>query len=292
MDQTMTLNFCTLCDSNYLLKGLALKYSLDNTIKAYDYVLHWLCLDDETYRKLDLLNDPKIVLYKLSDFEEQDEELRKAKSNPPSKYGSQRDNYIWSLTPYFVNFLLKNIIPDREFLTYCDSDIYFYKSPSIILSTIGDKSIGIHTHRFGPNRKKLDVGWYNVGVTVFRKDKPGLEASKLWKRWTMDTSNPFYLEYGTCGDQKYLEVLYQQFPSETCVFDEEGPVSHLAPWCTHLDHNKPVVFFHFSHFTFDLQTDTWRDSVRGEWNPSRVSHIKQSYEQYFKTIKFVNKLIQ
>lgn len=289
----MTINVATLCDHNYLAKGLAMRQSLIDL--NVDYKIFWLCLDFQTKEKLQKLNDKCIVLFSLQALEEQDEQLRKAQHNPPSKYGSQRDNYIWSLTPYFINHILTHdFIARNEHIMYIDSDIYFYRSPEVILKAIGERSIGIHTHRFSESarkrRKNIDeVGWYNVGVTVFRKDEEGLRISKLWKQWCLDTTNKYYEEFGSCGDQGYLcAFALETDQSNICVFDEEGDISHLAPWCCELDPIKPVVFFHFSHFTFDINKGSWSDSTRGEWKPTRHSHIKPYYEQYFETIKKVS----
>lgn len=285
------INIATLCDKNYLLKGLALRQSLIEL--NVDFKIFWLCLDFETKEKLIKLNDSRLMLFSLDALEEQDEQLRKAKENPPSRYGSQRDNYIWALTPYFVNLILeRNFIRRNEYLMYVDSDIYFYHSPQVILDTIAGKSIGIHTHRFGPTRKKLDVGWYNVGVTVFKKDEVGMRMAEQWKSWLLDTTNPYYQEYGTCGDQKYLE-LFRPLAGKinVCVFDERTNISHRAPWCCDED-NKLVVFFHFSHFNYSTDLSLWSDSIHGEWKPAQHKHIRPYYEKYFEVIKQVSKLIQ
>lgn len=286
------MNVCTLTDSSYLAKGLTMRQSLIDL--GVEHTVYWLCLDDETYNRIFTLDN--VEAYKLSNLEKIDSTLQKLKSNPATRYGGQRENYIWSLAPYFINFLLKNEIEPGEFITYIDSDIFFYNSPQIILDTIGERSVGIHTHRFGLNRKKLDVGWYNVGVIVFKNDRAGRLISELWKHWMVDASNPYYDEYGTCGDQKYLELFVEMFPKQVCVFDEEGPISHLAPWCTHLE-DKPVIFFHFSHFVYSLEKNSWNDNVREwrgewpEWKPSRHSHIRPYYELYFDKIKEAHKLI-
>lgn len=279
------INFCTVCDNNYILKGLAMRQSLIETIGS-DFTLHWLCIDEDIYTSLSKKSITNVILYKLKDFEQTDSELQQAKKNPPSKYGTQYENYCWTLTPYFVNYILRNHIENGDKLVYVDSDIYFYKSPQIILDVVGDNSIGLHTHRFpSRNRKNSNlVGWYNIGVVVFKKDKVGESASNLWKEWLLNIQNPYYEEYGTCGDQKYAELFEVLFPHNTCIFDQHSSISHLAPWCPGLD-NKPIVFFHFSHFTFDLQKDIWSDSIEREWKPTRYEHIVPYYDSYYNTIK-------
>lgn len=280
----------TLCDKNYILKGLAMRQSLIDL--NVDYFIYWLCLDDETHDALMKLKDYKIGIVKLSHLEARDPLLQAAQNNPPSKYGTQRDNYIWSLAPYFVNHILEKFILDGQFLMYVDSDIFFYHSPQVILDVIGDKrTIGIHTHRFTPTRRKLDTGIYNVGVVVFKKDDDGIRASKSWKEWVMHCDNPYYEEYGTCGDQKYLELFPILFDESVCVFDQDERISHRAPWCCDED-GKPVIFFHFSHFVHDVDKGSWSDSLHGEWKPARQEHIRPYYKAYFEVIKKVATFIK
>lgn len=293
-----TINFCTLCDKNYLHKALALYSSLKSTVKK-PFRLFWLCIDNETFTILSKLKIENVIPIELSLLEKVDIDLQKSKDNPPSKYGSQRDNYIWSLTPYFINYLLderRKYIPEGEKLTYVDSDILFYQSPEVILDIIGNRPIGIHTHRFGRRIKSKEspAGWYNVGVVVLTNNPVGMHVSNLWKYWTMNQTHEYYERYGTCGDQKYLELFEHVAGGDNvCVFDEDEHtrISHRAPWCIEED-NLPVVFYHFSHFTFDLQKNTWSDSLRGEWKPADNAHIRPFYEGYFEEIKKSEALIQ
>jgi hypothetical protein len=285
------MHFCTTSDSNYLLKGLSLYQSIKDT-HGEIFELFWLCIDDDCFNTLTRINLQGVRPISLSVLEAMDPALNQAKKNPPTKYGSQRDNYIWSLTPYFINHILEGYIKSDEYLMYCDSDICFYHDPEIINNAVLPKSIGIHTHRFGPKRTKLDVGWYNVGVTVFRKDVAGRLASRQWRQWSLDGENgDYYEEYGTCGDQKFLELFPQLFTQDVCVFDDDVRISHRAPWCCDED-GKPVIFYHFSHFVHDIDKGTWRDSLNGEWRPSKHSHIKPYYDNYFELIKKVSTFIK
>lgn len=315
------MNFCTLCDKNYLNKGLAMLQSLTAQLNS-SFVLHWLCVDKETYDTLKRLQDDYrpvtnnirycVKLYLLSDFEKRDPELLKAKSNPPRNYGTEHANYCWCLTTYFTNYILRNKITAGDMLYYVDSDIFFYHSPQIIESCIGKKSVGIHTHRFGGiYDDKNEVGWYNVGVVGFRNDSIGVEVSNSWKRWMLTMDHLFYQEYGTCGDQKYLNLFLKLWGGDNVsVFDEVigltgSRCGHLAPWnCDGLSHpgnyiiinkhghHEPVVFFHFSHFTVDATGNEWSDSINGEWNPTKNnSYIEAYYKEYFQVIQHVNDIL-
>lgn len=291
-------HFCTLCDKSYLLKGLAMYQSLKDCMTE-EFRLHWLCMDDETYDQLNsLVNSPiygrnffGIRTYKLKDLEEQNSELAIAKSNPLTKFGDAHANYCWSLTPWFVNYV-HNKASYNEPTLYIDADIFFYKSPQIIYDTVKNKSVGIHTHRFTPPFKETEVGWYNVGVVYFGISDTAYKMTETWKNWVIHIDNPYYEKYGQTGDQKFLELFPRLYRDETCVFDEYTKITHLAPWCTDIEHSKELVFFHFSHFNYDLMADTWKDSHHGEWNPAQIDHIRPHYENYFNKIKEMSKIIQ
>ena len=294
------LSLCTVCDKEYLLKGLAMHHSLCETIEG-KWKLYWLCIDDDIYTELLRLNPKNVVPVRLADLEKRDHALRRAKNNPASKYGTQYSQYCWTLTPYFINYLLKKYIAKGEKIIYADSDIYFYRSPQAISDMTGRHSVGIHSHYpFGGTRTETDNGWYNVGVLVITKNLAGIQISDHWKRWLMNPDNEYYATYGTCGDQKYLELFEKIWGRDhVCVFDEEGGISHLAPWNSdnqqHPEHKfimhngkaQSVAFFHFSHFRHDAANDQWHDSLHGEWNPSKDVNIRRYYEEYFNVIKKV-----
>lgn len=281
------LNICTHCDINYLPKFLALYKSLCDT--GGEFELLFLCDDDETFDRMKEYDLDYVVFYRLSDYESHSEDLQRAKNNPKCHYGSQRDNYLWSITPWWVNECL-NSLKKGDQLIYCDTDIYFYKSPQVILGTIGERSVGIHTHRFTKPFQDLKTGWYNVGVVVIRNNEHGRKVARQWKDWAIDISNPHYVTHGTCGDQKYLELFDTIIPKEEiCVFDEEWNYVHLAPWCAQNPEQKEVVFYHFSHFQY-LGRREWKDHVRTarpEWHPSRDPYIRTFYENYHKAISSV-----
>lgn len=298
------MHFCTLSDKKYFLQGLALYESLCRHQK--DFRLSWLCLDDDTYEFLNNAELENIFPVNLAELEANDKNLRKAKNNPASKYGSQYSQYCWALTPYFMHFLLSNdLIFYNEPLMYVDSDIAFYHSPKLIIDAMGDKSIGIHSHRYGSKYDVLSnpVGEFNVGVVVLRNNATGRSCAEWWKDCLLQPNHRYYKIYGTCGDQKYLD-LFEPLFGDVCVFDQVGSVGYLAPWCVdnvrylndgnivYKGHAQPAVFYHFSHFNYDLRQNTWRDSNKGEWNPTRFAEVKKYYEDYFAGIKKINSNIK
>lgn len=275
-----TIDICTTCDYNYLYKGLSLLESLRTHTNGF--VLHWLCMDDKTYEAVAGLKMENVIPYSLKSLEYADAELLAAKNNPPSQYGDAYSQYCWCLTPYFVNYLLKTLCTP---ILYCDADIYFFDSAKKIFEAMQEKSVAIHTHRFsGEFDDNNPAGWYNVGVMAFNNDYDGLRMSELWKNWLLKTDHEYYEKYGTCGDQKYLNLFIPTLGRDkVCVFDEDAGIMHLAPWCTHNPENKPPLFYHFSHFR--IEGDSWFDNIRGEWNPSAEPNIFPLYQQYFESYK-------
>lgn len=284
--------FCTTSDKNYLVKGLALYQSIER-FYGKEFKIYWLCLDDETF---DFFTKGKGTAFAcvhpipLKSMEGQDSMITQARKNPGTQWADSNINFIWCITPYFIWWVLQYFLDSTATqLMYIDSDILFYQHPQKIFDAVGYKDIGIHTHRFTPPRKWTEVGWYNVGVMVFKNNKPAAFIANNWMRWCLahPAANPYYQDYGTTGDQKYLELIEKKWPESICVFDEGTGISHLAPWCTHIDEEKDMCFFHFSHFQFIINSMNyeWRDSMNGEWNPSALQHIKPYYINYFQTLK-------
>lgn len=299
--------YCTLSDKKYLLQGLVLYNSLCK--HDPDFRLIWLCLDEETYEYLSNADIDKIFPLSLAELECNDKELRQAKNNPPSKYGTQYSQYCWALTPYMMDFILRNkFVPKDEFITYIDSDICFYHSPQLILDVIGSHSIGIHSHRYASAYSPLTnpAGEFNVGVVAIRNNETGRSCAEWWKNCLLNPTHRYYEIYGTCGDQKYLD-LFQPLFGDVCVFDRPAPgrpgIGYLAPWCvdnvTYYDNRNIVyqgteqkmVFCHFSHFNYDLRTEQYRDSNNGEWRPTQFRPVKQYYDEYFLQIKHLSQTL-
>jgi hypothetical protein len=280
--------FCTLSDQKYLSKGLALYESLSKMNS--DFKLFYLCIDEFCANYIASLNIDNLIPIPLGMLEDADPELRQAKFNPKSNYGDEYSQYCWALTPYFTNFCLINFVKDDDQIIYVDSDLYFYKSFKDILTAIGNKSIGIHTHRYTPPFREQDNGWYNCAVVVFRRDHIGMEASGNWKHWLLHIDNQYYEKYGTCGDQKYLELFPKLYPDNVSVFDVDVKINndyilHSAPWCCDDIKGREIYWYHFSHFWIDEQGN-WHDSLKGEWKPSAYMH--SYYENYATIIKKID----
>ena len=107
----MKYNFCTLFDSNYLYKGLALYQSLcDVNVEFHIYVV---AFDDECYLTLKKLNLDKLTVISLSEFET--EELLAVKNS------RNRAEYCWTSGPSVIyHFMMQYQLSS---CTYLDADL-------------------------------------------------------------------------------------------------------------------------------------------------------------------------
>lgn len=284
------MQYCTHSDKNYLAKGLALYrslYTYNQNLKLW-----YLCTDAYTFEKLIELSLPGIIPISLEQLEEFDSELSNSRNNPPSQFGDAYSQFCWTLTPYFTWWLLENKIEKDQELLYCDADLFFYNDPSVIANICSNYSIGIHQHRFTSYDIETNpVGEFNVGSVYFKSNLIGLSAAKKWKEWLLNPNNEYYGKYGTCGDQKYLDLFIPLWGRNVCVFDKSA-IAHGAPWnfdrykyingnnVVFEGNNQTILFNHFSHFT--IRDGSWSSSDHGEWKPeSGRDWVKDYYEKYY-----------
>ncbi len=195
----MTYNFCTLFDSNYLSRGIALYRSLEKHCKNFH--LYIFAFDIKSYNILKILNLPKATVVSLSEFE--DEKLLQVK---PTRSIAE---YCWTSTSSTILYVLENFNVDN--CTYVDADVFFYSSPEPIFQELDDKSILITEHRYSPQyNKELKAGKYCVQFVTFKKDENGLKALRWWRDRCLEWCYARY-EDGKFGDQLYLDDWTERF---------------------------------------------------------------------------------
>jgi len=280
---------CTLSDYNYLLKGLVLYDSLEKYTKE-DFVLYYFCLDNETYNKLNELNLKHIIPINLKDLEYDHLELQNIKKQITYQ------NYCFTLSSYFCWYLLEHCM--LQDILYIDSDIVFYDSLKKIFDTVKDKSIGLIRHRHVSYGHY--VGYYNVGIIYF-DNKEGLKCCEFWKDLMLNPNNEYSKEYGTCGDQKYLELFEKKFDGVK-IIDENG-IGYFAPYNLDLysyenfsindkkiiwnGKEEKIIFNHFIKFKPDFENDTYVPvETLQEWNKlSKIKEVVEIYNEYFELNK-------
>lgn len=208
--------FCTLFDSNYLLKGVAMLRTLrQHCPEAH---VHVLCMDEQTRDILGQLNLPHVSCIALTEIE--DDELLAVKP------GRSMAEYCWTLSPCLPWHVLRKF-PEIDFITYLDADLYFYSSVQPLLDEIGGASIAIIEHRFTPQLKHLEVnGRFCVEWVSFRRDADGMACLARWREQCIEWC--FYrFEEDRMGDQKYLDKWPKQYRA---VHILQHPGAGIAPW--------------------------------------------------------------
>jgi len=163
--------FCTLFDSNFLTRGLALYASLSR--HSSPCTLFVYCFDDLTYKLLVQLALPNLKPVSMTEFETP--ELLAVK-------GSRSvGEYCWTCTPHIVRHAIQAF--DLPSVTYLDADLYFFDSPDLLLSewNEGGASVLITEHRFTPrydNARRFGI--YCVQFVSFRADEAGMAALNWW----------------------------------------------------------------------------------------------------------------
>jgi len=209
------LNFCTLFDSFYFLRGIVMYESLLK--HCPDFHLYIFAFDDECFNKLKELNLENVTPISLDEFE--NDELLKIKPD------RSKGEYCWTCTPWSVLYCIEKYNLDS--CTYLDSDIYFYSDPKVLIDEMGNNSVLITEHRFHNEKPRaLLNGRYCVQFMTFKNTPEGMEVLNWWKdrciEWCYDR-----LEDGKYGDQKYLDCWTEKFKGVHVLQNLGGGV---APW--------------------------------------------------------------
>lgn len=270
--------FCTYFDQRYLTRGLALYASLRRHCPGFH--LDILCLDDACRESLSRLSLPGSRTLALSELETADRDLLVAKPTRTTR------EYYFTLTPSLAHHLLRNI-PDGEFLTYLDSDLYFYSDPEPVFEELKAGSIAIIPHRFPKSTEHMkNNGIYNVGWVGFRNDTHGWECVRWWRQcclaWCRDT-----VEGDRYADQGYLNDWPTRFP-RTVVIRHSG--ANVAPWnvgqYTIVKNDaeltvdaSPILFYHFHALRNITETlfDTGLSKYGVELSDELRRHIYKPY---------------
>lgn len=245
-------NFCTLFDSNYLTRGLAMYESLKENCKNFH--LYVFPFDDNAYFILEKLNLSNVTLVTLLEFE--DPEILSVKSS------RTKGEYCWTATSSIIFYCINTF--NLSHCVYVDADIYFFDDPAILLKEVEDKSILLTDHRYSKQYDRAyDCGKYCVQFIYFRNDANGMNALGWWRKeclnWCYNRQ-----ENNKFGDQKYLDDWTIRF-NNVVVLEHLG--GGLAPWNIQqyeldirgdkkyvkrdsLDKPYPIVFYHFHELKF------------------------------------------
>ena len=274
--------FCTLFDSNYLLKGVAML----ETLRQHCSVAHVfvLCMDLQTQNLLAQLDLPHITCIALSGLE--DEALLAVK-----KHRSIAE-YCWTLSPCLPWYVLQSNA-QVDCITYLDADLFFYSSIQPLFDEIGSASIAIIEHRYTERLKYLAVnGRFCVEWVSIKRDEQGLACLSRWRDQCIEWC--FYrLEEKRMGDQKYLDEWPERYSSLRIL---ENPGAGIAPWNFSdydfgMNENDqitvngvPLIFYHFHQFQLLDNGGFNRLSTFYTANCVEPDDVYQCYEMHLKMV--------
>jgi len=242
-------NFCTLFDSNYLHKGLALYQSLCDVCN--DFHLFVVAFDDLCFNTLQDLKLDRLSVVSLTEFETKELIAVKPTRN--------RAEYCWTAGPSVIFYFINKY--NLEHCTYVDSDLMFFSSPDAIFKEIGTSSVAITEHI--PDGPEMLAGKYCVQFVYFKNDLDGMKALTWWMNSCIDWCFARY-EDGKYGDQKYLDSFLGLF-NNVYVIKHRG--AGIAAWNIQLyDFKVPhkieyksqlidIIFFHFHGTQINLNND-------------------------------------
>ena len=162
--------YCTLFDSNYLTRGLAMYESLKE--HSNEFHLYVFAFDDRSYDLLNRLNYENITIISLSEFE--DEELLRVKGDRTAA------EYCWTCTPSIIKYSIETYNLDS--CTYLDADLYFFSNPSVLIEEMSEKSVLITEHRYTPTYdQSATSGIYCVQFMTFKNNVSGLKVLNWWR---------------------------------------------------------------------------------------------------------------
>jgi len=209
------LNFCTLFDTNYLARGLAMYESLSKVCSSFH--LYVFAFDDECYTYLKQEELPYMTPVSLNEFEND--------ALLGVKHSRSTAEYCWTSTPFTILYCLEKFsLPS---CTYLDADMIFYSDPQVLVDEMGQKSVLISKHGYP---RLYDQSWYSgiycVQFMYFKNNADGLHVLNWWKDRCIEWCYA-RLEDGKFGDQKYLDDWPTRFSS---VHVLQHPGGGLAPW--------------------------------------------------------------
>ena len=209
------LNFCTLYNSNYAAKGLAMYESLCRVCPEFH--MYVFAFDDVLADALKRMSLPHVTVVTLTEFE--DEELLRVK---PTRTAGE---YCWTCSSSTIYYCLTHFNLDN--CTYIDADLYFFSNPQVLIDEMGDDDVLITEHRYStPYKVQEKAGKYCVQFLTFKNTERGMKVLSWWRERCLEWCYN-RMEDGKFGDQKYLDDWTTRFEG---VHELQHLGGGVAPW--------------------------------------------------------------
>jgi len=208
------VTLCTMFDSNYLKKGLALIESLRRHVP--DFALCVLTLDEDVYSHFHSNRSNSIVALSLNEIEIADLLAVKPLRSPVE--------YYWTLTPHLTRFAFDLL--DTDSIAYIDADCFLFHDLAPLYDEVGAAPIAIIPHRWTPRHadRLRSAGIYNVSWVYFSRD--GLQCLDEWRARCIEWCFWEVKPDGRFADQGYLNDWPQRYGAH--VVQHLG--ANLAPF--------------------------------------------------------------
>ncbi len=291
------LIFCTLFDSNYLDKGLALYQSMRRHIS--NFKLYIFAFDEKCFKILTEMQLKNIVLLTVEDI----------MTNRLQKIRAERTNaeFCWTCTPLILEYVLLKC--NEPICTYIDADIYFFANPKEIIQEIleNDCSVGLVKHGFERNwdygRQIFELGKYCIQFNTFLNVKESIQVLMEWKEQCL---NWCYnrIEDRKLGDQKYPDKWRAKY---SFVHESTNLGAGVAPWNLHLySYEKSkgrklwmkyrrkefyIIFYHFEGMKY-LESNKVYLNLWDFYGKKSKRKIKLLYGTYFKDIVAIRQYLK
>lgn len=293
LTQQEKMVFCTLFDSNYLDKGLALYHSMRKHINTFR--LYIFAFDDKCLEILSDMHLENAVILSVEDI--MTDVLRRIRA--------ERTNaeFCWTCTPIVVEHVLLKYC--ERICTYIDADIYFFADPADAIQEIIDSgcSVGLVEHRFARNWEYgghiFSTGKYCIQFNTFLNNTEGMQVLQDWRDKCLDWCY-FRYEDGKLGDQKYPDKWKQKYP---CIHECQDFGVGVAPWNLYLysyvgrkseeiwmecrGRRSRIIFYHFEGIKYlddgSVYLNIWEPATPGMHR--KVQFIYGEYIEIITTIR-------
>lgn len=274
--------YCTIFDSNYLARALALHASLMRVNEASRFA--FFCIDDRSADLLDMLQLERSTVIRHEEFTTP--ELLMVRPH------RSQGEYCWTCKPAAILYVMKRL-PNIKWVVYVDTDMMFFSDPDAALP--GESAHYLLTpHRFHGAFVQFEqqAGKHNAGYVAARNSVTGQQVIEWWRDQCISRCSSIPTE-SSYADQKYLD----QFRLQSLAGESSNHIGlNAAPWniesyrvtvvngFVKID-ETPLLLYHFQSLQlFDdgkaaLYTGNRRipDDLRATIYDPYLAELQQSY---------------
>lgn len=292
------MNFCTLFDSKYLDRGIALCKSLN--FVENELTIYVFAFDNIAFQILNEMKIANVILIREEEF--LDSTLLKIKEE------RSRTEYCWTCTPVIIQYAIEHFKIDH--CIYIDADMYFYQSPKILFEEIkkGKGDVSVISHRFPENiEKSLSLkhhGLYCVEFNTFFNNDNGMRILDDWKQKCLNACS-MEVGNGSFGDQLYLNHWPKRFEG---VYELVNKGAGVAPWNLSdykllkqkennfilkykKSENCQLIFYHFQGVRF-INDKYVNINVYNTLGKFDAQLVKKLYDSYIKEIINIRRFLK